>query len=242
MVSLERLQGQLLLWLDLLVSHLLHFTCEYHFRLGRAVDTAGLDGDDHTTTGLEEHVGVQSDDTGLVGLGNIGEDDVDHGDEHAVAQRVSGVLDNGDNVGAVSRHADQVTAGTVGEFDTVDVASRSDDVSNVGDGGTAGGTKVEHLQAGAHVDFIQTTEDTGSQLTTEGVPDTVFGLGHGTIIFRSSLNRNALLAVDSLAGGQVLGNEQIFFSTAGNEYTSVTVGFLVPCEQTIDSNDFEYSQ
>lgn len=226
MVSLERFQGQLLPWLDLLISHLLHLTREHNLGLGRAVDTAGLDGDDDTTARLQEHVGVQTDNTGLVRLGNIGEDNVHHGDEHTVTQRVTGVLDDGDDVRAVSSHANQITARTVGEFDSVDVSSRSDDVSNVTDGGTAGGTKVEHLGAGAHVDVIQTTEDTGSQLTTEGVPDTVFGLGDSAIFRRRTLNSNALLAIDSLTGSQVLGNEQIFLTTTGNEDTGVTVRFL----------------
>jgi hypothetical protein len=225
-VSLEGLQSQLLLGLDLLISHLLDLAGEHNLRLGCAVDTAGLDGDDDTTARLEEHVGVQADNTGLVRLGNVGEDNVDHGDEHTVAQRVTGVLNNGDDIGAVSSHADQVTARTVGEFDSVDVSGRSNDISDVTDGCTAGGTKVEHLGARAHVDVIQTTENTGSQLTTEGVPDTVLGLGNGTILSRRRLNRNALLTIDGLARSQVLGDEQIFLTTAGNKNTGVTVRFL----------------
>lgn len=225
-VTFERLQGQLFPGLDPLLSHLLDFTSEHNLGLSGTVDTVGLDGDNDTTALLEEHVGVQADNTGLVGLGNIGEDDIDHGDEHTVTKRVSGVLDDGDNVGAVGSHADQVTAGTVGELNSVDVTSRSDDIGNVTDGGTAGGTEIQDLGARAHVDVIQTTQDTGSQLGTEGVPDTVFGLGHSAILLSGGLNRDALLTVDGLSGSKVLGDEQIFLTTTGDEDTSVTVGFL----------------
>ena len=37
----------------------------------------------------------------LVRLGNIGKDDIDHSDEHAVLVWVTGILNNGDDVGAL---------------------------------------------------------------------------------------------------------------------------------------------
>jgi hypothetical protein len=40
-------------------------------------------------------VGVESNDTGLIGLGDIGKDDVDHLDEHAVFLGVTGVFYDG---------------------------------------------------------------------------------------------------------------------------------------------------
>jgi len=43
---------------------------------------------------LEEVVSVQSDDTSLIGLGNIGKDDVDHGEEHSVLVGVTGILND----------------------------------------------------------------------------------------------------------------------------------------------------
>lgn len=70
--------------LDLLGSETLDLVSEDNLRLGRAVDTAGLDTDQNTTLVLEEHVCIETDDTGLIGLGNVGEDDVDHGDEESV--------------------------------------------------------------------------------------------------------------------------------------------------------------
>jgi len=102
--------------------------------LGRRVDAVGLDTDQHAAVDLEEQVGVQADDSGLVGLGDVGEDDVDHADQHAVSERVAGVLDDGDDVGAVRGHGDQVSAGAVGEFDGVDAACGPDNVGDVRDG------------------------------------------------------------------------------------------------------------
>ena len=164
MVTLERLQGQLLLRLNLLLTHLLDLLGENNLGLGCAVNTVGLDGDDNTTLVLEEHVGVETDDTGLVGLGNIGKDDINHGDEHAVAERVTGILNDGDDVGTVSGHADQITTGTVRELDSVDVTGGTDNISDVRDGGTGGGTKVKNLGTGLDVDFVETTENTSSKL------------------------------------------------------------------------------
>lgn len=94
MVTLERLKGQLLLGLDLLFTHLVDLIGEDNLGLGRTVNTVGLDGDDHTSLVLQEEVGVVTDDTGLIGLGNIGEDDIHHGHKHTVAERKSGVIND----------------------------------------------------------------------------------------------------------------------------------------------------
>jgi hypothetical protein len=114
----------------------------------------------------------------------------------------------------------------VRELDGVDVTGRTDDISNVRDGGTAGTTEVENLGTGLHVDLIETTEDTGSHLGTEGVPHTVLDLGDGTILVGRALDGDALLTVNGLTRGQVLGDEQILLATASDEDTSVTVGLL----------------
>lgn len=232
-VSLERLQGKLLLGLDALLPKLGDLASEDGLgRCGR-VDTAGLDGDHDTTAGLEELVGVEADDTGLIGLGNVGEDAVDHADEHAVLERVTGVLDDGDNVGAVGGHVDEISAGAVGELDGEDGSGRANDVGNVRDGSTRGSTKVKDLAAGLHVDVLHTTKDTSGQLRTEGVPHAVFGLGRSRSLAvglvgagAGSVDADALLAVDGLAGGQVLGDQKILLA-ASDEDTGVSVGLLI---------------
>lgn len=229
-ISLEGLKGKLLLGLDALLSHLLHLTGEDGLGGSGRVDTVGLDGNKDTTADLQEQVGVKTDDTGLIGLSNIGEDAVDHADEHAVLEGVTGVLDNGDNVGAVSSHVDQVTAGTVRELDGVDGTGGTDDISDVRNGGTGGGTEVEDLGAGLHVDVLETTEDTGGNLRTEGVPDTVLDLcGSGSLaVFDNGCRRvdsNALLTIDGDTRGHALCAQHVLLA-ASDKDTGVSVGLL----------------
>lgn len=223
MVSLVRLQGELLERLDSLLTQLLDLSGEHSLGVDGGVDTVGLDGDDDATLVLEEHVGVEGDDTGLVGLGDIGEDAVDHADEHAVLLGVSGVLDDGDDVGSLLGHGDELSAGSVGELDGVDDALWADDVGDVRDRGTGGGTEVQDLLARGDEQLVETTHDTGGQLGSEGVPDTVLDLGGGdTILLGGLLDGDALLAVDGLTWGHVLGDEEILLAS-GNEDTGVLV-------------------
>lgn len=77
--------------------------------------------------------------------------------------------------------------------------------------------------AGLDVNVIYTTRDTGGQLRTERVSDTVFGLGGGRSLAVRSIDTGALLAVDGLTGDQVLSNKEIL-RTASNEDTSMSVG------------------
>jgi hypothetical protein len=104
-------------------------------------------------------MGIEADDTGLIGLGNVGEDAVNHRHEHAVLQGVTGVLDDGDDLGslvrngtvlmnrypyvcAVRSHVDQITSRPVGELDGKDGAFWSDDISNMGDAGSTGCSEI----------------------------------------------------------------------------------------------------
>lgn len=225
MVTLEGLEGKLLLGLDAHLPQLGNFLGENGLGGGSRVDTIGLDGDDDTTANLQEETGVKTDDTGLIRLGDIGEDAVDHADKHTVLEGVTGILDNGDDVCAVGGHVDQITTRAVGELDGEDGSLGANDVSNVGDGGTGGSTEVEDFGARAHVDVVDTTKNTSRQLGTERVPNAVLN-GRGSSLIAVSLlstNADALLAVDALAGGQVLGDKEILLTTS-DEDTSVTMG------------------
>ena len=70
MITLVRLQGQLLPWLHHLSLKLLNFLGEHSLGGRGRVDTARLDRDDDVTLVLQEVVGVQSYDTGLIRLSN----------------------------------------------------------------------------------------------------------------------------------------------------------------------------
>lgn len=79
-------------------------------------------------------MGVEGDNTCLIRLSDIGENDIDHLDEHSVLLRVSSVFDNGDNVCTLLGHTDEITSGTVRELDGVDDSFGTDDIRDVGDG------------------------------------------------------------------------------------------------------------
>lgn len=57
MVTLERLKGQLFLGLDTHVPQLGNFRGEYGLGGGSRIDAVGLDGDDDTSTDLQEKTG-----------------------------------------------------------------------------------------------------------------------------------------------------------------------------------------
>lgn len=95
----ERDRSKRTLWLDTLFSHNVDFAGkDLCGRCGR-IDTVCLDRDDDSATVLEEMVGVESNDTCLIGLSDIGKDDIDHLNEHSVFLGVTSVFNNGDSVG-----------------------------------------------------------------------------------------------------------------------------------------------
>jgi len=167
---------------------------------------------------LQEVVGVDSDDTGLIGLGDISKDNIDHADQHAVLVGMTGILDDRDDVGALLGHVDQIASRAVRELDSVDKTLGSDNISNVGDSGSVGSSEVEDLLARGNVDVINTSENTGSDLGAERVPDTVLNLGA-----IDTLNGDSLLTVDGLAGDQVLGQEVVLLSVSDKD-TLMSVG------------------
>ena len=109
MVSLVWLQGDSLHGTEFLLLEALDLgSVDYLWGLGR-VDARSLDGNNKVASVLDEVRGVEAKNTGLIWLGDIGEDDVDHGHEHSVLLGVSGVLDDRDNVGSLLGHVDQIT-------------------------------------------------------------------------------------------------------------------------------------
>jgi hypothetical protein len=170
---------------------------------------------------------VQSDNTGLIGLCNIGKDDIHHSNQHAVLHGVTGVLNDGNYIRPLLSHIDEITAGTVRELDGVNVSGGSDDIGDVRDGGSGSSTDVQDLRAGLNVDIVQTTENTGSDLGTERIPDTVLDFGWYRLAILVSardrrVNSYALLAVNGLARSQIAGDQHVLLRT-GNEDTLVAM-------------------
>jgi hypothetical protein len=231
---------RLTLWLDALFSHNVDFASkDLGGGCGR-VDTVCLDGDDDSTAVLEEVVCVEGNDTCLIGLGNICENDIDHLDEHSVLLGMSSVFNNGNDVGPLFGHTDEISTGSVRELDGVDDTLGTDNVGNVTDGRTGSGTKVKNLasradldvsylsltsakRSVAYVDVIETTEDTSGKLTPERIPYSVLDLLLLSLgICRS--DRDSLFTIDRLSGGHVSGDEQVLLAL-GNVDTGVLVGF-----------------
>lgn len=212
-ITLEGFKSQLFLGLNLLFLKLLDLTGKDLGGINGRVNAGGLDGNDNMTRVLEEVMGIDTDDTSLIGLSDISENDIDHPDEHAVLVGMTGIFDDGDDIGALLGHVDQITTRSVGELHGVDAALWAHNIGHMGHRGSRGTSKVQDLLARGNVDIVHTTEDTGGDLGTEGIPHTVLNL-----VSISSLNRDALLAVHSLTGHEVLGDEEILL-TPGNEDT-----------------------
>lgn len=136
MITFVGFQGQLFLRLDSFLSQLLNLSGEDGFGLDSRVDTVGLDRDDNTTAVLQEQVGVKTDNSSLIRLGNICKHSVDHRDEHSIFLWVSGVFNDRNDVRALLCHRDEISAGSMGEFNGVHNTFGSDDVGDVTDGGT----------------------------------------------------------------------------------------------------------
>lgn len=125
---------------------------------------------------LEEVLRIEGDDTRLIGLRNVRKHGVDHADQHAVLVRMTGVLDDWNNVGALLGHVDEIASGSGRELDGIDETLRSDNVRDVGHCGARSGAQVQYLGAGRHVDVVDTAENGGGQLRSERIPHTVLDL------------------------------------------------------------------
>ena len=141
-VSLVGFQSKLLKRLEVLSLELANLPSEDRLRCRGRVNAARLNRDNRVAPSLQKVVGVQRDDTRLVGLRNVGKDDVDHANEHPVLEGVPGILNDWNYVGAGLGHVDEVAPGTVGELYSVDTAGGTDNVGNVGDGCSGCSSKV----------------------------------------------------------------------------------------------------
>ena len=161
----------------------------------------------------------------MIRLRNIRKDDVDHADKHTVLLRVSGVLDDRNHVWSLLGHGDQLTTWSVRELDGVDQTFWADDIGDMRHGGTGRSTEVEHLGARLDEYLVKTTHDTGSELRSERVPDTIFDLGGWDArVLGRLLDSHSLFTVNRLSWRNILGHKQVLLAS-GNIDTVVSVGF-----------------
>lgn len=95
-------------------------------------------------------------------MGNVGKDTVNHAHEHSIFERVAGVFNYGDDIRPRFGYVEEVTARAVGEFNGVDISLGADDVGDVGDGSSGGGSKVEDFGARFDPDVVYTSQNGSS--------------------------------------------------------------------------------
>lgn len=112
-VAFVGLEGDLFAGFELVLFQLLDLAGKDGLWGGGRVDAVGLDGDHKVAAVLEKVLGVEGDDAGLVWLGNVCKDGVDHTDDHSVLVGVTGVLNDGDDVCALLCEVEEITSRAV---------------------------------------------------------------------------------------------------------------------------------
>lgn len=92
---------------------------------------------------LEEILRVESDNTGLIRLSNISEDDINHTDKHSIFLRVTSILNNGDDVCSLLSKVNQITARSMRELNSIDNTLGSDNIRAMRYGSSRCSTKVQ---------------------------------------------------------------------------------------------------
>lgn len=163
-ITLVWLKRHLINWTELLLAQDLDLVSVDDLWGDSRVDTGSLNCDHKVSSILNEHRGVQTQDSGLIWLGNVSEDNVDHRHEHSILLWVTGILDNWDNICALLGHVYKVTSDTLRELYCVDGTLWSDEVRDVRDGSARGSSDVKNFAAWLHVDVIAATTDACSKL------------------------------------------------------------------------------
>lgn len=78
-----------------------------------------LDRNDEMAAVLKEVVCVDGDYSSLIRLSDIGENRINHSNEHSILVRVSGIFNDRNNVGPLFGNIEQISSGSVGEFNGV---------------------------------------------------------------------------------------------------------------------------
>mmetsp|Transcript_1270 Transcript_1270/g.2993 ORF Transcript_1270/g.2993 Transcript_1270/m.2993 type:complete len:209 (+) Transcript_1270:576-1202(+) len=137
---------------------------------------------------------------------------------------MTSVFNDGNDVGTCLGNVEEVTTGTVREFNGVDCSFGSDNVGNVGDGGSCSCSEVENFGAWFDPNIVDTTENGSSDLGPERIPNPVLNLGSVPIRTWRSLHTYPLFTIHSHTRRGVKGDKCILLSTS-DEYSLVTMGF-----------------
>ena len=138
------------------------------------IDTVGLQWNKEFSTVLKIHVAVLSNNSGLIWLGNVSENDVNHTDQESVVLWLSGIMDNGNDVGSLLSHVDQISSNSVWELNCVNETFRTDDIRDVGNGSSRGGSEIKNLGSWVDTGFGDTSDDWCGNFGSIRVPYSVF--------------------------------------------------------------------
>jgi len=104
MVSLIRLERKSFDWSEFLFLELFNFRSVNELWGFGGINAGSFDGDDEMSSVLYEVSSVKSENTGLIWLSDISEDDINHRHEHSIFLWMSSILNDWDNVGSLFGH------------------------------------------------------------------------------------------------------------------------------------------
>mmetsp|Transcript_466 Transcript_466/g.982 ORF Transcript_466/g.982 Transcript_466/m.982 type:complete len:245 (-) Transcript_466:205-939(-) len=179
---------------------------------------------------------IEGYDTSLIRLGNIGKHNVYHSDQHAVFERVTGILHNRNDVCAQLSNSQQVASGTVRKFYGVYGSFLTNNVGNMRDRGSSGSTNVKNFRAWFDPKIINTAQNCCSNLGSEGIPNTVFCFHSGTTGFCGwCLHTDSLFSVYGNTRGRIKCDQGILLPTS-YENTLVAMRFDNNLSATLHSS------
>ena len=136
---------------------------------------------------LQKVVTVEGDNSGLIRLGNIGKNTINHSNQHSIFPWMSSIFDYWNNICSFFTHIQQITTRSMRKLDCIDETCGADNVRHVGDSRTTCSAKVQYLKvrvirwvvgfvqgvylfAWSHVNIIDATKNCSSEFRSERIP------------------------------------------------------------------------
>ena len=186
MVSLVWFQRNSFNGSELLILESLNFWCIHKLGGFCGVNAWSFNGNDKVSSIFHKVRGVQSKNSSLIGLSDVGKNDVDHWHEHSVLLGVSSVLDDWNNIGSFLGHVHQVSTWSLGELHSVDATSWTYEVSDVRHCGATCCTNIENLRPRFHVNLTNSANYCRCNFWPKRVPDSVLCLGGIFLVLKNN--------------------------------------------------------
>ena len=119
MVAFIRFKCNLFLRFHFFCLHFLYFPSKYRFGFSCGINALGFDRYDLLPSRFYKTVGIDGNNTSLIRLSYVSKDGINHGDKEPVLMGMSSIFNNGYDVGTFLGHIDQITSGSVREFNGV---------------------------------------------------------------------------------------------------------------------------